>query len=532
MGSLSTAPHPLSGAAKTWAPPDFSLEARRQFKRVSSVPVPYVPPLQQHPDEEKGRSLRSATRIPSTSTLFAGRAPADDVSMLSAFVETELGLNDEEDDKFLAGYAQEQATLRVNSGVVEVRPSETAQEEEEPVFAAPTRVEMVDWTKLLEKAVETADGDIELRDRRLTRVPDAIWELSTLRSFLLPNSRPRRSFERNAESTPSLTFSKPSRSFGRTSSGSLGFASPAPSATAVPLTIDLAKNELSANSLSNALWGLSNLRYLFLRHNQLEHLPEGIGRLPGLVELSLAGNQLRFLPAEILQLEKLTNLTLHPNPFIAPPTSTDSPATTGCEAAPADSEPRQRRKRLLGPLTTHFTVPSLKEITIRQLLAIDPFSKESKRIVQRLEGSIVRQYLSAEHLFAPFHTTFHPYSSASSSSLPFSISAVPFARGRHPSASSLPGEAPAAQPFDPLAHVCRSPHHAEEERFFYEHAVERIEWVCESSLKQRAVVPTRARVGAEARTIPIRWRGCGPRCLDWLEEDDEDEDEDEPEEMP
>ncbi|GAA5859680.1 hypothetical protein JCM1840_006405 [Sporobolomyces johnsonii] len=527
---FSTAPHPLSGAAKTWAPPDFSLESRRQFKRVSSVPVPYVPPLQQHPDEEKGRSIRSATRIPSTCTLFAGRAPVDDVSTLSAFVETELGLNDDEDDKFFAGYAQEQATLRVNSGVVEVQPSAVEQEEEEPVFTAPMRVEMVDWTKLLEKAVESADGHIELRDRRLTRVPDAIWELSTLRSFLLPNSRPRRPFERNAESTPSLNFSKPSRPFGRTSSGSFGFASPPPSVTAVPLTIDLAKNELTANSLSNALWGLSNLRCLFLRHNQLEHLPEGIGRLSGLVELSLAGNQLRFLPAEILQLENLTTLTLHPNPFLAPPTSTDSPATTDCEATPADSEPRRRSKRLLGPLATHFTIPSLKEVTIRQLLAIDPLSKESKRIVQRLEGSIVRQYLAAEHLFAPFHTTFHPYSSASSSSLPFSISPISFARRRHTSASSLSsGGSPAAQPFDPLANICRSPHHANEERFFYEPAVERMEWVCESSLKQRVLVTTRA--GAEARTIPIRWRGCGPRCLDWLEED-EDEVEDGREETP
>ncbi|GAA5949584.1 hypothetical protein JCM3765_002713 [Sporobolomyces pararoseus] len=519
----TASPHLLSGLGKQWSPPQFSKdERRRKLDRQTSFTAPllsYFPPAGQHPDEEKGRSIRSITRIPSGSQ-STGLAPGLDFSS---------GLSDDSEG-FLDAYMNDRGRVQEeqeedNETVVEVERLGSAfgdfrLPKEEEVLPVPQttdrKSEAETWSEALEEAVFQTKGNLGLSHKQLTFVPDSISELSNLRK--LPPS-PYRPLERNTQfqSSPSL-FSSPSspstsrspapigkspRTFNRVSSSP---SVRAPVATAVLLDIDLAGNLLTANSLSNSLFGLDNLRHLWLRQNKLDRLPPGIGRLTNLNGLSLAGNQLDHLPSEILQLENLANLTLFPNPFLPPPATNSSASTRESEKASSSSS-----SRLLGPLVTNFTVPSLREVALRKLLEFDP-SHPSQRIIQRWDSISVRDSLPA-HDWAVFSSTF-----PSSSSLNISTRSD-FARSRHASSSSTHSQdtppALPAQPFDPLANVCRSPFHPEEEKVFLQPAVERFEWIEESLLKPRAIDLK----GGGSKTIPLKWRGCGPRCLDWLEEE-------------
>lgn len=346
-------------------------------------------------------------------------------------------------------------------------------------------------------------------------MPASIWELSTMRKipdprFPTANPSVTREFQRT-QSGPAFgnrTSKVKARTLARSSSGSLVYSSGEAVQTSVPLQLDLSKNHLIAASISHALFTLSNLKALFLRQNELHRLPEGVGRLSGLVELSLSGNQLEYLPAEILRLTNLAELRLHPNPFLPPP----SPSS---DVSPS--------LRTLGPLIIHFHVPSLAETCTRRLLTSDVDSTSFQPSIKSYELPLPPNF--ADHLRHPFQTTLFPPSATSGSS----FSAVHPRRQRErttsggssylsSSTSSYNSAITAVErdeePFDPLANICRSPAHPDEERPFYNHAVERVEWVSESCL-----TPGRARPGRQgARTIPIRHRGCGVRCLDWLEE--------------
>lgn len=295
------------------------------------------------------------------------------------------------------------------------------------------------------------------------------------------------------------------RAFKRTPSGPL-YASSEAIPSAVPLIINLSNNHLTASSISHALFTLSNLKVLFLRQNELQRLPEGIGRLSGLVELSLSGNQLEYLPAEIQHLPNLAELRLHPNPFHPPP----PPPTSDDKAY-----------RTFGDLVVHFRIPSLAETCTRFLLSSDPTSASYRpRILSYELPSTL-----AEHLRRPFRTTLSPPSASSSSAFSGALNRRQRERTTSTESSFLSsstssrGSASTAvdyddEPFDPLANICRSPAHPEEERPFHRHAVERLEWVSEACL-----TPGKMASGRQgARTIPIRHRGCGIRCLDWLEE--------------
>lgn len=385
--------------------------------------------------------------------------------------------------------------------------------------------------------------------QKLREVPNAVWELSTLRSFT-PSS-PSRSFARTQSVPASKLPSSPARRiFGRTST--VAFGSPGGSsslaASAVPVVLMLSGNELTAGALSNALWTIPNLQVLSLRNNHLDTLPEGVGRLAGLRELSLAGNQLEYLPAEILELDSLTNLTLHPNPWLRPPAPAPAPASAQDGDKASSTARARRRRRVLGPLVTHFVVPSLVETCTRILLseatspappislsASTSSSSTAVRHIQNVRGGVefVRAFLDQRNLFAPFHSTFYPPSSlaassaSSSSSLSPATSFVP--RSRQSSGPTQPAAPPTAQPFDPASHQCRSPAHPHDARVFFRPAVERLEWVSEARLRGRAAAAPLGEEGegeGEVRDVPVRWRGCGPRCLDWLELD-EDEDEQE-----
>lgn len=72
--------------------------------------------------------------------------------------------------------------------------------------------------------------------------------------------------------------------------------------------------------------------------------------------------------------------------------------------------------------------------------------------------------------------------------------------------------------YDPLANVCRSVYHRGEEVTFVEPAVERYEWVSEMGLKKGMMNEEEAGEVVEGvRSIPLLRRGCGVKCLDYLE---------------
>ncbi|GAA5922974.1 leucine-rich repeat domain-containing protein [Sporobolomyces koalae] len=515
----TASPHLLSGLAKHWSPPQFSKdEPRAKFRQTFSAPLEaYFSSAGQHPDEEKGRSIRSATRVPTNpANLFSQPVGG----LAAGFNIGELSEDVDGDGAFVDDWANDRAV----HGAEEEFSQEGALQMLDELNLADCDVvtqrvpnDVVDWTKVLAHAVDHCDGNIDLSQKHLTQIPDSISELSCIRKL---SAFPPRHLDRNIQSTPSLfsaalatpksppPASSP-RSFARSSSIAASPGARVPVATAVPLTINLASNQLTADSLSNALFGLDNLRCLFLRKNELGHLPPGIGRLTNLVDLSLSTNQLEYLPAEILRLENLATLTLHPNPFYTPPSRLKPLAPV------VDSEERQSTvdSRVLGPLETHFVTPSLREIALRLLLAADP-SHPSHRLVERWESTSVREALPA-HDYAAFASTFPPSSTAHSD----------FVRSRQASSSSTAAATTALppQPFDPLANVCRSPCHPDEERVFFQHAVSRLEWVEERILKPRALEmqPNQHNRRGGPKTIPILWRGCTARCLDWLEDDDE-----------
>ncbi|GJN91617.1 hypothetical protein Rhopal_004640-T1 [Rhodotorula paludigena] len=553
------AANPFSAAAKGWTAPEWSLESRTRrtvtepaaplftSKRPlrSTTNLPFRPP-----DEEKGRSFRSSSQTQATTALFGAPPALEHLALgdADALIQPRSGnvvsfasAGDDEDDDFFDSW-------RADGGAQ--AGADASQSEDElpspfprssPPAALPSSLV---WTQAIDRAVFNADGNIQLSGQNLNEVPNAVWELSTLRALKPTGTSRMLSRTQSVPATRVPDAQVSNRLFGRTSSGSFApFAASTLPTTTVPVFMMLSGNHLTTGSISNALWSLPNLQVLSLRNNDLDEVPEGIGRLVNLHELSLAGNHLQYLPAEILDLENLANLTLHPNPFLPPPLLASPDNTPASPSRDAPSRPQRRRRRLLGPLTRHYTVPSLSEIAQRVLLdetassATSESSSATARNIQLYSPGVeyLRDALPA-HLFAPFHSTFFTPSSPASTAPASSFSSpfLSFPRTRQPSSSSAhsraDGSAGPTQPFDPLSHVCRSPAHTDAltgagAKGFVRPAVERIEWVSEASLKRGAGGAAGAAAGAkgEVRNIPIRWRGCGAACLDWLEEEEEDD---------
>ncbi|KAF4972118.1 hypothetical protein FSARC_1258 [Fusarium sarcochroum] len=86
------------------------------------------------------------------------------------------------------------------------------------------------------------------------------------------------------------------------------------------LKIYMAMNRLTR--VPGAIFDLTYLTILSLRHNKLTELPPAISKLHHLKELNVSQNRLRHLPAELLDLfasdSKLDTLVVHPNPFWQP----------------------------------------------------------------------------------------------------------------------------------------------------------------------------------------------------------------------
>ncbi|MFM6242925.1 MAG: COR domain-containing protein, partial [Dolichospermum sp.] len=116
--------------------------------------------------------------------------------------------------------------------------------------------------QIIKKAARNKKTTLDLRNNQLTRLPEAIAQLSNLSE------------------------------------------------------LDLSDNQLT--TLPEAMAQLSNLRVLYLRNNQLTTLPEAIAQLSNLRELDLSNNQLTTLPEAIKQLSQLEKLDLRGNQLNIP----------------------------------------------------------------------------------------------------------------------------------------------------------------------------------------------------------------------
>lgn len=88
------------------------------------------------------------------------------------------------------------------------------------------------------------------------------------------------------------------------------------------VTLDLSENRIMA--LPATIGGLSSLTRLDLHSNRITELPDSVGNLLNLVYLDLRGNQLTLLPASFSRLVRLEELDLSSNQIAALPDSIGS----------------------------------------------------------------------------------------------------------------------------------------------------------------------------------------------------------------
>ena len=190
---------------------------------------------------------------------------------------------------------------------------------------------------LIERVKREGWRELKLRDRKLTSLPDTLWELTALESLDLPGNELR-----ELPATIGQLVGLRSLVLGRWGRGNQLSQLPAEIVQLTHLTalylsnnqlsqlpaeivqlthlttLDLSNNQLS--QLPTEFGQLSNLTTLYLSKNQLTQPPSEIGQLSNLIYLNLSNNQLTQLPTEFGQLSNLTTLYLQDNQLTQLPT--------------------------------------------------------------------------------------------------------------------------------------------------------------------------------------------------------------------
>lgn len=144
----------FSAAAKGFQNPDFAIETRKP--KPPSLPAPSFEAQWSPPDEEKGRSMRSAgSRSTSAASLDFG-----DRSLDSGDSSADTLLN--EDDDFLDGWLADKKEGGTQSVLEGMRIS-SATEQEVSWQDEPAPASGVDWTNVLATAIFTVKEKIDLR---------------------------------------------------------------------------------------------------------------------------------------------------------------------------------------------------------------------------------------------------------------------------------------------------------------------------------------------------------------------------------
>ena len=202
-------------------------------------------------------------------------------------------------------------------------------------------------------------------------------------------------------------------------------------------------------------------------------------------ELQIGSNRIQYLPSEIIRLP-LKKIGLHPNPWLPSPPLEPSPKTP----------------RPLGPLQSNFVVPPLAEICLRILLS-EPTPgtpgklKPKTNLERHVEMPLSRWDLPPRYLAI--------LEASVPDGQPRSVS---------PDASGVQRKEHDAM-LDARSSLCADQQkHIGVSSCFSEPAEVQYEWV-----KRINDVD----VGG---LIPVEWRGCSYRCLEFLEEPDMGDDDD------
>lgn len=286
-------------------------------------------------------------------------------------------------------------------------------------------------------------------------------------------------------------------------------------------------------------------------------MPAGIGELIGLDELNIANNQLTELPATILNLrlnaprsEKSDHQAVRhfPNPWLA-----------------CNVQPHPVSGRYLGPLIRQYTpaqnIPTLSSLCwmvvisprqpdnvaplvnydfemergkghpLNDPVALQSFCSHSdiatlQRVQQAARSSHTAAKLAASKPSSMGHGDFARFGGRQGFGRSQSVQQQSFVKpsiGHYPSRPFGSDKLGPAEDDDaslnPYFEPCPSPRHAEYDehaephsrptrRVFLHAAEERIEWREVLGLKEK---------------LPIRWKGCSPGCLDFLEVDEDND---------
>lgn len=151
--------------------------------------------------------------------------------------------------------------------------------------------------KKIAEALKTGATELDLRNMKLTELPESIGQLKQLRKLDLSHDYSKKSEDKNQLTTLPDWLGQLTQL----------------------TSLDLSHNQLTA--LPPSLGQLTQLTFLNLSSNKLTALPDSLGQLTQLTSLNLSENKLTTLSPSLGQLTQLTNLDLSSNQLTALPDS-------------------------------------------------------------------------------------------------------------------------------------------------------------------------------------------------------------------
>jgi len=244
--------------------------------------------------------------------------------------------------------------------------------------------------------------------------------------------------------------------------------------------------------------------------NSITELPPQISQLQNLRELNVANNKLTYLPAEILKL-RLTSLAVEPNPFVQPP-DFSSASGRAVSATKRMEMPMPLTELALRALLSP-AVASVPHGTFDVLATMQGNRKEGETYLETMYEMPLSPEIGISPPILRILSSCVPSCSASPLSPDVTPTASPSTYRQVTSARLTPIFAESS----PCISLCPSPEHlvvATGEVYrrpvFVAHAEERFTWEAE-------VAGVKIAGGGGSGCVPVRWRGCGRGCLDFLD---------------